>query len=234
MPVGTGGKWYEDPQAAVAADLGFTLIEAAGTTTYSFDSEDYDTLLGILKGHEFYKTVLTGTNNDFVVTSRASGTSPLTIALVDPAANSASLSVSKATNAISVSLATGSGGAITSTASQVVSALNSDADSAPHVFAQLAAGNDGSGVVTALAAQGLADWTGTTPTLDVTLETQVDDTNWYLVGTAFAQKNGAGTPGTTAEQGRAFSGLGVRCRWKAVAGGTTPGIVFSIDVSGKK
>ena len=229
MPVGTNGRWYDDPTDQVAADLGPTYIAAAGTTNYAFSSEDFDTILGTLQTHEFLLTALTGADNDMVIIARAGGVSALTIALVDPSANDASLSVSKTDDDIVVSLATDDEGAITSTASQVVAALNSDADSAPHVYAQVAPSNSGAGVVTALAETGLGAWTGTSPTLDVSLETTSDGTNYFAAGTAFAQKTTA-----AADESRAFSGLGTGCRWKAVAGGTTPGLVFSINARGKE
>jgi hypothetical protein len=178
--------------------------------------------------HEFLATSLTGANNDIVVMSRASGTSPSwTLTLVDPAANDASLSVTKSGNNITANLATGAGGAITTTASQLVAALNSDDDSAPYVYAIVKTGDTGAGVVTALAQTALSSWTGTTPTLDVSLETSVDGTNWNTSGTAFGQKTNA-----SADEGRAFSGLGPNGRWKAVVGGTTPGVVFSISAKG--
>lgn len=62
---------------------------------------------------------------------------------------------------------------------------------------------------------------GTTPTLDVTLETTADGTNYYTVG-AFAQKT------TTATEAKVFTGLGSLSRWKWTVGGTTPSFTFSI------
>lgn len=233
MPVGTNGQWYDDPQAAVAADLSYTYVNAADTTTYAFDSEDFDTLLAVLNTHEFYASALAGADNDMLFIARASGASDLTIALVDPSANDASLSVSRSGSPpwdIVVSLATDDQGAITSTAQEVVDAINSDQDSAPYMHAALAPGNDGTGVVTALAEQALADWTGTSPNVTVSLETSVDGTNWYAVGTAFTAKTGVGD-----DEGRAFAGLGQSCRWKAVMTGSGGlGAVFSVDASGKK
>ena len=63
---------------------------------------------------------------------------------------------------------------------------------------------------------------GTTPTLDVSLETTTDGTNWYTVG-AIAQKTGV------SNEERAFSSnLGIQCRWKFTIGGTTPSFTASI------
>lgn len=63
---------------------------------------------------------------------------------------------------------------------------------------------------------------GTTPTLDVTVETSYDgSTGWTSLGT-FAQKTAAGT------QRKSFSGCDryVRATW--TIGGTTPSFTFSI------
>jgi hypothetical protein len=65
---------------------------------------------------------------------------------------------------------------------------------------------------------------GTTPTLDVTLETSIDGgTTWTTVA-AFAQKTAAGS------QGRVFGPLGDQCRWKWTIAGTTPSFTFAIAV----
>jgi hypothetical protein len=62
---------------------------------------------------------------------------------------------------------------------------------------------------------------GTTPTLDVTLETSIDGTDWDTVA-AFAQKTAAGS------DKHVFGPLGDQCRWKWTIGGTTPSFTFAI------
>lgn len=62
---------------------------------------------------------------------------------------------------------------------------------------------------------------GTSPTLDVALETTVNGTDWYQAG-AFTQKTGVD------EDARAFGPLGDQCRWTWTLGGTTPSFTFSI------
>src|SRR6187455_2037228 len=57
---------------------------------------------------------------------------------------------------------------------------------------------------------------GTTPTLDVRLETTVDGTNWYTVG-SWPQ---VGDANQTA-LGRAFAPVGAKCRWAWTIAGTT-------------
>lgn len=67
---------------------------------------------------------------------------------------------------------------------------------------------------------------GTTPTLDVTLETTGDGTNYYTVG-AFVQKTAAATA-----DAKVFGPLGALSRWKWTIGGTaTPTFTFSISAT---
>lgn len=89
------------------------------------------------------------------VTAGPAGNS-ISIAYVDPAANDAALSVVVVGNAITVNLATGVAGAITSTAALVLAAIEASGPAAALVTvaidaADTGAGDDGSGVVTAMA-----------------------------------------------------------------------------------
>lgn len=120
-------------------------------------------------------TALTGTNNDLIFTAVQKGflTNPargilgdgVTIAYINAGA-SKSLVVSVSTLAISVQLATDSSSVITSTASQVLAALNSDTTVQSILVATLAAGNTGAGVVTALTATHLASGANGTNHID--------------------------------------------------------------------
>jgi hypothetical protein len=65
---------------------------------------------------------------------------------------------------------------------------------------------------------------GTTPTLDVTLETSIDGGATWDTVAAFAQKTAAGS------DGHVFGPLGDQCRWKWTIGGTTPSFTFAIAV----
>ena len=90
----------------------------------------------------------------------------LSVAYVDPGANNAALAVSVSYGAITVSLATGVAGAITSTAAQVKAAVEALAASAALVTvavytADTGIADDGSGVVTAMASAALAGGVGT-------------------------------------------------------------------------
>ena len=106
-------------------------------------------------------TALAGVNNDLTFLAKTAGAAGnnITVALVDPAGNDQKLAVTVTDSAIEVSLATGPAGAITSTAREVRDAVNTDSEAAALVAASLAPGNDGSGVVTALAATNLAGGT---------------------------------------------------------------------------
>jgi VCBS repeat-containing protein len=102
-------------------------------------------------------TALAGANNDLTFTAKttdATGNST-TVAYV-VAGNDTALSVGVVGSAITVNVATDSGGAATSTATQVRTAVNASTPASALVTASLAAGNDGSGVVDALAATPLA------------------------------------------------------------------------------
>jgi hypothetical protein len=66
---------------------------------------------------------------------------------------------------------------------------------------------------------------GTTPTLDLTLETTADGTNYYTAGT-FPQQTT-----TNAGVARIVGDLGVLSRWKWTIAGTTPSFTFAITTT---
>lgn len=68
---------------------------------------------------------------------------------------------------------------------------------------------------------------GSSPTLDVRLETTVDGTNWYTVG-SFPQKTAAGT------DARAFGPVGSQCRWAWAVTGTTPSFTFAVTATANR
>jgi hypothetical protein len=69
---------------------------------------------------------------------------------------------------------------------------------------------------------------GTTPTLDVRLETTVDGTNWDTVG-SFPQQTT-----TQAGRGKVFAGLGTQARWAWTIGGTSPSFTFTVTNKGRR
>lgn len=113
-------------------------------------------------------TALVGANNDLVFTAVKVGTvgNAITVAYVDPGAASQALGVVVAGNAITVNLATDAGSLITSTASEILAALEASAAAMALISVALAAGNDGTGVVTALVATALATGTNATTPAD--------------------------------------------------------------------
>ncbi|HEV3407460.1 MAG TPA: M14 family metallopeptidase [Gaiellaceae bacterium] len=107
-----------------------------------------------------------GPQSAVVVTSRAwghEGGNNLAIELRDPAAANTPLSVVLAGNDIIVTLATDAGGAITSTALDVINAINANAQTSPLVVATRFRGSDGQGIAIARARVSLSDFltTGT-------------------------------------------------------------------------
>lgn len=105
-------------------------------------------------------TALTGTNNDLTYTATDNGTAgnSVTVAYV-VSGNNTALSVGVSGNAITVTVATNGSAAATSTALQVRDAVRASAAARALVNVDLAAGNDGSGVVTAMTATALSGGT---------------------------------------------------------------------------
>jgi hypothetical protein len=68
---------------------------------------------------------------------------------------------------------------------------------------------------------------GTTPTLDVVLQTTADGTNYYTAG-SFTQLT------TTGTESKVFTGLGSLSRWKWTIGGTTPSFTFAVAATFEK
>jgi len=109
-----------------------------------------DTLLG--NTYASLTTDLTGDDNDLVFTAnaRGSGGNAITVEYVDPADTDQSLDVSVTDLAIVVSLATDSGGIITTVADDISAAIGLDTEANALVSVEDAASNDGSGLVTAM------------------------------------------------------------------------------------
>lgn len=108
-------------------------------------------------------TALTGANNDLTYTAvqpGAAGNSVTIRYVVAGTSTPLSVSVNKETRAITVNVATDGAGAATSTAAAVRNAVNAHAEAQNIVQTANAAANDGTGVVTALAATPLATGTG--------------------------------------------------------------------------
>ena len=139
-------------------DLNF-FARLPGSTDYTVEYRDPSANNAALSVtvHAYLKTLLTGSNNDLVFTAVQEGASgeAITVRYLDPAANDAVESVSVSGNAITVNLATGVAGAITSTGDSIKASLLASAAASALVTAVDAASNDGSGAVTALSATAL-------------------------------------------------------------------------------
>lgn len=101
-----------------------------------------------------------GDGSTFYVTSRAYGSdggNAISVALADPGTPNAPLSVSVTGTDVTVHLATNGSGQVTSTAAQVVAALNADTAGAKLLTAGTYRGNAGTGVVSAAPATRLTD-----------------------------------------------------------------------------
>lgn len=97
-------------------------------------------------------TALAGSNNDVTLLARTPGTGGNSIRLrIVVSGNNTALSVSVSTNDITVNSATDGSGNPTSTAKQVIDAINFSTTASPLVWAQDAPSSDGTGVVAALA-----------------------------------------------------------------------------------
>lgn len=134
-----------------------------GRIKYCQDGDTAWTEFGTVDTASTLTTSLTGTNNDLVYTavqttsaSRGVNGDNVTIAYIDPSANDATLSVVVTGTDIVVNLATDSGGLITSTAAEITTAIEASASASVLVTVANDAGNDGSGVVTALSETNLA------------------------------------------------------------------------------
>jgi hypothetical protein len=116
-------------------------------------------------------TNLTGSNNDLTFTSLLPGRlgNDVTVRFVNPGAINAPLSVNVSGRDITVNLATNGSGVITSTAAQVRAAVAAHAEATALVTLANKAGNDGSGVVTAMGVAALGGGSGGLPLPPVVL-----------------------------------------------------------------
>lgn len=136
-------------------------------------------------------TALTGNNNDLVWTARFVGraSARLKVAYVDPGAASQSESVSVSHNettgvtTITVSLATDGSSAITSTGDTIKATVAADPDANALVSVADAAANDGSGVVTALAATALSAGAVDGTTKGYASIDEMEDDGWKAIST---------------------------------------------------
>jgi hypothetical protein len=226
MRVNDNDVVYQEMIALAAAQVSPRLVTASTTIPSApFDLADAKELIATLNIHEFLITALTGSNNDLAFIEKEPGDQSVTIAFIDPGANNAQASVVVVGSDITLNLATGSAGAITTTAAQAKALLESSAPAAELVTISFAPGNDGSGVLTALAQTPLAGPLGTNPTLDVKLQSSIFSGRLFDVA-AFPQATAVGI--AVAQ----FLTFGSAAQWILTLGGTaTPVFAISIDAS---
>jgi len=195
---------------------------AAGT---AFDTSDVETLSVELRLHEFLRTALTGTNNDLDIIARDPAVTDITVTFTDPGGVSSTLAVAVTGHDITVTLGRAAS-AIVSTAAQVLAAINAHSVAGELVRASNAAGNDGTGVVTALAETGLAGPGAVT--IDADVETMADTTHWYdAPGSAIPQATAVGV------YRKVFGPVGWQSRINVTLGGTgSPLVAMSTYVVG--
>lgn len=192
---------YEDPSASDTA------------LSASFDGTDLVVTLATDSGDAATVTLdSTNAEADLDVTADTAGATGNTysVELVDPSANDATLSVSTTDYLkFTVSLATGAGGAITSTADEVIAALNAYAPFAALMTASRTSGQNGTGVVEAIAETSLTgggdNYAITTTAAEIaTLVNASDSMKRHLTAANAAANDGTGV--VTALSETALSG----------------------------
>lgn len=151
------------------------------------DPPSYGELLRVGMGVEtlptyaFLETALAGANNDLRYTARPGGTAGNSYQVEYLVAGlNTPLSITATATKITVNVATDGAGAATSTASQVRAAVRAAATAMALVRSvELAAGNDGTGIVAALAATNLAGGSGTAQ-VTYALATDIDTLSFSL------------------------------------------------------
>lgn len=106
-------------------------------------------------------TALAGTNNDFTFVANYAGTAGNSLRVrIVVAGASTPLSVSISGNDVTINSATNGSSVATSTARQVIDAVNADKQITKLLTVSAAAGNDGTGVIAALAFTNLTGGAG--------------------------------------------------------------------------
>lgn len=149
-------------------------------------------------------TGIVGSNNAILWTAKVPGAAGETIKvqLLDPSANSQDLAVSVVGDTVVASLKTGSGGAIESTAAQVIAAVNAHLVAKTLVVAANSGASTGAGVVAAVAATALdngADW-NVTPSCILAEDVDVTDGDTAASAVDHARLLSARLPATIAPE----------------------------------
>ena len=145
------------PTAALSASSAYIGQATASGTYTGNQSREYLVRVTTAGGSaDQYATLTTFSDqadDDLVFTAvapEAAGEN-VTVEFVDPGAINQPLTVTVVGDAVTINLATDGAGAITTTAAELMAAVNADTDASALVTVSTASGNDGSGVVTAMA-----------------------------------------------------------------------------------
>ena len=218
---------YQPPILIADAQVEPRLISASETLDWFGLAEPLE-ILGVLSTLKYLKTAFAGSNNDLVFFAVKSGDQAITMKFTDPGGVSSSFAVEVVDADIEVTLARAAS-AITTTAAQAIAGIRASAEASALITVEVADGNDGTGVVAALAQTPLAGPAGTSPTLDVELENADYSKQEFSINAAFGQKTAA----ENAEAG-IFATPGEFGRWKISIGGTgSPEFAFRITTTYK-
>ena len=191
----TGGVTLDSSE--ISADDGVKLVKA-GTVLGKQDNGLYIPVTDMVKASKV--TGVVADNNAILWTAVQPGDAgeAIKVALVDPSANSQDLAVSVIGDTVSVSLKTGSAGAIESTAAQVIAAVNAHLVAKTLVTAANTGASTGAGVVAAVAATSLAggaDW-NVIPSCVLAEDVDVTDGDTAASAVDMARLIGARLPAT--------------------------------------
>lgn len=235
MPYTTSGVFYPAPYSIPGAARIPQLVSVDGLIGKPFSMEGASNMLATLFSHEFKQTAVAGAQNDLVFFARNAGVNtPAITVTYAVAGNNTLLTVTVATTDITVHVATDGSGNPTSTGAQIKAAVDAYAPANALVTISLAAGNDGTGVVAAMSAITLTGPSGVSPTLDIKLQTAIDETSYTTpTGTYFDVDAPAAFAQLTAasKQGHKFTGIGTSGQWVGDIGAVSGTPVFAISIN---
>ena len=192
----TGGITVD--ASKVTAVNGVKLLKAGQVMGKNGSSHKYEPLTDKVAAK--LATGVVGSNNAITFTAVVPGTDAekIKVQLLDPSANSQALAVSVSGDTIVVSLKTGVGGAIESTAEEVIAAVNAHLVAKTLVTAANTGASTGKGVVAAVAATALDDGGDWNVTPSCVLAEDVDVTGGDTCASAvdMARLIGARLPAT--------------------------------------
>ncbi len=206
------------------------VIVTADSQTAVFDSEDSFYAEVTISNHSFLQTAMTGSDNDIDIIALADGDQSAVTFEILSTANNQALAVTETGDDITVESKTDGAGAPTSTAQEVIDAVNSTIASSALVVANLKGADDGTGVVTDFTQDSLSAVPGgTTPTLDPALQGSFDNSTFFdllpITNVQFTQQT------THVAQQLAFSGLPQFLRYDWDIGAS---MVFAMAVKSTK